>query len=72
MEILGAKEWLSPTDRMPAPTPQMLVRMTGVNYAFARSGARTQVLFDIGLEIATGQLVVLSGPSGAGKTKLLL
>ncbi|HZU90351.1 MAG TPA: ATP-binding cassette domain-containing protein [Stellaceae bacterium] len=55
----------------PAPAPETVVRVAGLNHAFGSGEAKNQVLFDIGLEIGAGQLVVLSGPSGAGKTTLL-
>lgn len=44
-----------------------LVRAVGVNKWF---GDR-QILADVGLEVARGEVVVLVGPSGAGKTTML-
>ena len=52
-----------------APAP--VVRVDGVNFAYGEGDAQNQVLFDIGLEVAPGQLVVMTGPSGSGKTTLL-
>jgi putative ABC transport system ATP-binding protein len=47
------------------------VRAQGVNFAYGRGDARTQVLFDISIEIPPGPFVVVTGPSGSGKTTLL-
>jgi putative ABC transport system ATP-binding protein len=47
------------------------VRAQGINFAYGRGDARTQVLFDISIEIPPGQFVVMTGPSGSGKTTLL-
>jgi putative ABC transport system ATP-binding protein len=47
------------------------VRAERVDFFYGEGEARYQVLFDIGLEIAPGQLVVMTGPSGSGKTTLL-
>jgi putative ABC transport system ATP-binding protein len=48
-----------------------VVRAEAVNFAYGEGPARYQVLFDIGFEVAPGQLVVMTGPSGSGKTTLL-
>ena len=48
-------------------TPQPMVSIRDVDKSF---GA-TQVLFDINLEIASGETVCLIGPSGSGKSTLL-
>jgi putative ABC transport system ATP-binding protein len=50
-----------------APT----VRAEGVNFSYGEGEARFQVLFDNRIDIAPGQLVVMTGPSGSGKTTLL-
>jgi putative ABC transport system ATP-binding protein len=42
-----------------------------IDMAFGSSGLSTQVLFDVDLEVAQGQLTMLVGPSGCGKTTLL-
>lgn len=42
-----------------------------IDMAFGASGLSTQVLFDVDLEIAQGELTMLVGPSGCGKTTLL-
>ncbi|MBV9552480.1 MAG: ATP-binding cassette domain-containing protein [Alphaproteobacteria bacterium] len=57
-------------DAMVAPV-QAAVRVEGLSFAFGEGPARNEVLFDIGLELAPGQLAVLTGPSGSGKTTLL-
>ena len=42
-----------------------------IEMAFGSNGLKTQVLFDIDLEVTSGELTMLVGPSGCGKTKLL-
>lgn len=53
----------------PAATP--VVRVDQLNHYFGAGAARNQVLFQNCLEIAAGQLVIMTGPSGSGKTTLL-
>lgn len=43
----------------------------GVNYAFDTGAARKNVLADINFTLGRGELVILTGPSGAGKTTLM-
>ena len=43
----------------------------GLNHHFGRGAVRRQVLFDVALEVAVGEIVLLTGPSGSGKTTLL-
>jgi putative ABC transport system ATP-binding protein len=43
----------------------------GVNFAFDAGSARKQVLFDIDFILERGEFVILTGPSGAGKTTLM-
>lgn len=43
----------------------------GVNYSFGTGSARKQVLFDIDFQLERGEFVILTGPSGAGKTTLM-
>ncbi|WP_054110696.1 ABC transporter ATP-binding protein [Brevundimonas sp. AAP58] len=42
-----------------------------IEMAFGSNGLKTQVLFDIDLEVTSGELTMLVGPSGCGKTTLL-
>jgi len=42
-----------------------------VNFAFDAGSARKQVLFDIDFVLDRGEFVILTGPSGAGKTTLM-
>jgi putative ABC transport system ATP-binding protein len=56
--------------RQPAPAAPV-VTAKGVNYAFDAGAARKQVLFDIEFRLERGEFVILTGPSGAGKTTLM-
>ncbi len=54
-----------------AGTRQPTVRVDDLNHFFGQGESRNQVLFDNRIEIAPGQFVVMTGPSGAGKTTLI-
>jgi len=61
-----------PTDPChPLAAEASAVRAEGVNFSYGEGEARFQVLFDNRIDIAPGQLVVMTGPSGSGKTTLL-
>jgi len=47
------------------------VQVKNLNFAFGAGEARSQVLFDVELEIEPGEVVIMTGPSGSGKTTLL-
>src|SRR6202035_5099736 len=49
--------------------PAVIARQ--VNFAFGAGSARKQVLFDIDFVLQRGEFVILTGPSGAGKTTLM-
>lgn len=42
-----------------------------LNHYFGTGSLQKQVLFDINLDIAAGEIVIMTGPSGSGKTTLL-
>ncbi|BAY95494.1 MULTISPECIES: ATP-binding cassette domain-containing protein [unclassified Tolypothrix] len=48
-----------------------IVNIRNLNYYYETKRSKIQVLFDINLEIKTGEFVFLTGPSGSGKSTLL-
>ena len=65
-------DMIVPTDPCyPLAAEAPAVRAEGVNFSYGEGEARFQVLFDNRIDIAPGQLVVMTGPSGSGKTTLL-
>lgn len=47
------------------------VRVQKVNHSFGKGEGRSQVLFDVSLDLNPGEISILTGPSGSGKTTLL-
>ncbi|MFB8790490.1 MAG: DevA family ABC transporter ATP-binding protein [Potamolinea sp.] len=50
---------------------QSVVSIHNLNHYFGKRTLRKQVVFDINLEIRSGEIVILTGQSGSGKTTLL-
>lgn len=48
-----------------------IISMVHLNHYYGQGSLRKQVLFDINLDIARGEIVIMTGPSGSGKTTLL-
>lgn len=55
----------------PARQPAELVRLTGVHKYYASGMSGVHALHDIHLQVAAGEIVVVCGASGNGKTSLL-
>jgi len=47
------------------------ISITNLNHYYGQGSLRKQVLFDINLQIARGEIIIMTGPSGSGKTTLL-
>ncbi len=47
------------------------ISMTDLNHYYGQGSLRKQVLFNINLQIARGEIIIMTGPSGSGKTTLL-
>lgn len=47
------------------------LRVRDVNHVYGKGELAKQVLFDNNLEVARGEIVIMTGPSGSGKTTLL-
>ncbi len=47
------------------------VQIEDLNHTYGSGELKKQVLFDNDLEIARGEIVIMTGPSGSGKTTLL-
>ena len=50
---------------------QPAISVHNLDHYFGAGQLRKQALFDINLEIAAGEIVIMTGPSGSGKTTLL-
>ncbi|MBM0741106.1 DevA family ABC transporter ATP-binding protein [Phormidium sp. CLA17] len=50
---------------------QPVISVSNLNHYFGETNLRKQVLFTVNLEIAPGEIVIMTGPSGSGKTTLL-
>lgn len=48
-----------------------ILQIKNLNLYLGRRSLRKQILFDINLELQPGEIVIMTGPSGAGKTSLL-
>ncbi|MEO6029964.1 MAG: ATP-binding cassette domain-containing protein [Candidatus Binatia bacterium] len=47
------------------------IAIRGLSHAYGTGELRKQILFDVTTEIASGEIVIVTGPSGGGKTTLL-
>lgn len=47
------------------------IHISGLNYTYGSGELARTVLREINLEVAAGEIVILTGPSGSGKTTLL-
>ncbi|MEL6457545.1 MAG: DevA family ABC transporter ATP-binding protein [Cyanobacteria bacterium J06621_15] len=48
-----------------------VISVRNLNHFFGKGQLRKQVLFDVNLDIAAGEIIIMTGPSGSGKTTLL-
>ena len=62
---------LSESIHKPGSRQELSVRISGLRYWYGKGSTRRQVLQGVDLEIAAGEVVLLTGPSGCGKTTLL-
>ena len=53
------------------PSARPVISSRHVNFWFGEGDLQKQVLFDVTMEVAAGEIVLLTGPSGSGKTTLL-
>jgi len=58
---------LQPFTPSPTETSTPVIAIDQLNHHFGEGNLRKQVLFDINLEIRSGEIVIMTGPSGSGK-----
>src|ERR1035441_8748481 len=51
---------------------QPAIKLAGVNLSLGQGAARVHILKDIDLNIGSGEAIGLVGPSGSGRTTLLM
>jgi putative ABC transport system ATP-binding protein len=63
----------TPASQTPTRTPpQAIIAVHGLHMHYTLGASRIDVLRDVELQIAAGQSVAVAGPSGSGKSSLLL
>lgn len=50
---------------------ESVIKIENLNFAFGEGNLRKQILFDVNLQVEAGEIVLMTGPSGGGKTTLL-
>lgn len=50
---------------------ESVIKIENLNFAFGAGALRKQILFDVNLRVGAGEIVIMTGPSGGGKTTLL-
>lgn len=62
----------APDQQGVGPGQPPLVSLSGVGYALSIGGSQLQILTDVRLDVAQGEVVAIVGQSGSGKTSLLM